>query len=465
MQSTIPILNEAFVDLLLDVVVAVGHDGRIMYISAACETIFGYTAAEMEGQLIFDFMLPEDRERSHLEAGEVLAGNSRVGFENRYVRKDRHVVSIMWSARWSELDRVRIGVGRDVTARRDTEARLAATYAISEAAHAALDLQALLDQIHPIVASLMPINGIVVGMASAGQDGADHHSTTSVRLHFDGARLPLAEDRDCALRICAEVLREGKAIQHREPAVGSSADASPQPTQSWLAVPLATRDACRGALLVKLHDNLEYSQQHLEMLQFVGEQIITAIERTRLREELLHQARYDDLTTLPNRRLLNDRLDTALARARREGEQVGVLYIDVDAFKLVNDTFGHAAGDQVLREVARRLKACVREDDTVARTGGDEFVVLAERLGSPQAAQRLAQKIRAAMAAEPAGHPPGRRFTVSIGVAVFPGDATQVEELLRQADHDMYREKRRKAHGDGVAPHASVGYAAAAPER
>jgi len=150
------------VDLLLDAVVMVDVRGRVVFASAACEHIFGYTPEEMFGRTMIDLVLPEDRARTWEEAMQVMAGKPRIGFENRYIRKDGRIVHVMWSARWSEADQLRIGVARDVTARKRAEEMQAATYAISEAAHTATDLVQLFREIHRIIAKLVSVAGCSV---------------------------------------------------------------------------------------------------------------------------------------------------------------------------------------------------------------------------------------------------------------------------------------------------------------
>jgi diguanylate cyclase (GGDEF)-like protein len=156
-----------------------------------------------------------------------------------------------------------------------------------------------------------------------------------------------------------------------------------------------------------------------------------------------HRATHDGLTTLPNRMLFTDRLDRAIAHARRNDLPVGVLFIDLDRFKDVNDTFGHAAGDQLLNTVASRLLTCARDEDTVARLGGDEFAVLLPHLRSPSDVVVVAQRILDAL-----GEPvtvAGKRMLAggSIGVAVFPDDGASTPEILASADAAMYRAKDR----------------------
>jgi diguanylate cyclase (GGDEF)-like protein/PAS domain S-box-containing protein len=163
------------------------------------------------------------------------------------------------------------------------------------------------------------------------------------------------------------------------------------------------------------------------------------VERER---RIRHQAETDDLTGLANRRALGRMLGAALARAEARGLVVGVLMLDLDGFKAVNDRFGHAAGDAALRDVATRLRSSVRERDMVARTGGDEFVVvLADLAAGENAAHEAAERIEAAFV------PPLRlddaqvQLHAAVGVACFPADAHGADDLLEAADRAMYARK------------------------
>jgi len=161
----------------------------------------------------------------------------------------------------------------------------------------------------------------------------------------------------------------------------------------------------------------------------------------RARRALEHRAMHDHLTDLPNRELLMDRLSVALARLGRQGTAVGVLFIDLDGFKEINDVHGHDVGDVVLVNVASRLRREVRDGDTVARFGGDEFVVLCEDLVRIEAAEPLARRLAEAVA-QPVST--GDRLLVvhaSIGVVVEQNPATSAESLVKRADEEMYRVK------------------------
>ena len=162
-----------------------------------------------------------------------------------------------------------------------------------------------------------------------------------------------------------------------------------------------------------------------------------------LSDRLAHLALHDNLTELPNRALFCDRLDQALVRAQRNSTSAAVVFVDLDRFKPVNDTLGHAVGDQLLQAVARRLLGCVRGSDTVSRYGGDEFLILLNDVSHPQDAAMCADKINTAFAKafEVAGHT--LHISASIGIARFPEDATDGATLLKLADAAMYQAKHR----------------------
>ena len=158
-------------------------------------------------------------------------------------------------------------------------------------------------------------------------------------------------------------------------------------------------------------------------------------------QEIEHRALHDALTQLPNRTLLNDRIEVALAAARRAGATPAVMFVDVDDLKIVNDTLGHATGDQLLRMMAERLTGSVRKEDTVARVGGDEFTILVPQIAGEEAAAVLARKVLERLSEPYIVGNDELRVTASIGVAVFPKHGDSPESLVRSADAAMYRVK------------------------
>ena len=332
-------------DLLLDAVCVVDAEGRFVFVSAASESIFGYTSAEMVGLRVLDLVFHEDRAKTLAAITEIVAGHPQPHFENRYVRKDGRLVHIMWSARWSETNQLRVAVARDISARKHAEAMQVALYAIAAAAHTAEDEAALHARVNAILAPLSP-----------------------------------APDT--------------------------------------------------------------------ELAHYAAAEIAAATERLRAQHLLQHMARHDPLTGLPNRALFHDRLSSALANARRDQNQMAVLYLDLDRFKQVNDSLGHAVGDALLQEVAQRLKACVRESDTVGRIGGDEFLVLLHSVHLPEHTLLVAEKIRAAIAKPCVLNGHAISVVPSIGIACYPEQGEDGLLLIQRADEAMYAAK--KAGGNQV---------------
>jgi diguanylate cyclase (GGDEF)-like protein/PAS domain S-box-containing protein len=183
------------------------------------------------------------------------------------------------------------------------------------------------------------------------------------------------------------------------------------------------------------------SAAELDFLTAASQLAAVAIEHRLLTEQLAYQGQHDDLTGLPNRLLLQDRLGQALALAQRKQQQVAVLFMDLDHFKQINDTLGHSHGDLLLCEVARRLEGCIRKSDTLARLGGDEFMVVVAELNDPTAALRVAEKLMQVLRA--AFNVGEHEFflSTSIGISLFPSDGKTVETLMASADTAMYRAK------------------------
>jgi len=391
---------ERLPELLLDAVFMVDEGGRIVFVNPACRAVFGYAPEEMIGRVILEFIHPDDKARTVAEMGHVLNGHPRLGFENRYLRKDGSVAHIMWTARWSEHDRLRIGVARDISERKLAEQRQAGMLALATAAHGAETLSQLFCAFDQVLQGLLPLCGMVV------------------------------------------VLQPGERQVYASVPDG----AVPPDVSGWHHVTLSASGIAFGEMRLDLGRRGTLSAKEIDLLEFTAGQAGAVIERLALHADLAHAARYDELTGLPNRRLFQDRILSAIARCRRGQSRGALLFIDLDDFKQVNDEYGHVVGDQLLHAIARRITSCVREADTVARIGGDEFVALLENVADHAQATAVASKIQQVISTPLvlAGHT--LQPHASIGIALYPEHGEVIDQLMRHADQAMYASKSaRKA--------------------
>ncbi len=197
-----------------------------------------------------------------------------------------------------------------------------------------------------------------------------------------------------------------------------------------------------GTLTLYSRETGARNREIVTLMERASQLAAIAIDRRQLTELLTFQAQHDAVTRLPNRFLFTDRLEQALLNAKRNQKGVALLYIDLDDFKTINDTLGHAAGDKLLCEVAERFLKSVRGNDTVARTGGDEFTAIVQDLDQIEAAHQVAEKLLRSLR-----HPfeiEGQELQVSasIGISVFPYDGEEAESLQQHADRAMYRAKK-----------------------
>jgi diguanylate cyclase (GGDEF)-like protein/PAS domain S-box-containing protein len=431
-----------YIDLLLDAICVVDASGTFVFVSAGAERIFGYKPEEMIGRSMLELIHPDDQARTLQTATEIMQGESKVDFENRYLRKDGQVVDLLWSARWSASDQLRVAVARDITPLKRTQQRQSALYQISEAAHTAQNLSELYQHIHQIVAAILPAANFAILLTDAD----------SGLLQF---ACQAAVEPEAIIQHQAQIIQHAQQVMLQRSTLRTSSfpnDSAQQnvlqelSAQHWLVVPLRQHDHWPGALV--LFGSQSYSVHDQELLEFVSTQIASAIERKKMHDRLQHIALYDVLTGLPNRLLFSDRLQSALYRAEREKSQFAVLYLDLDKFKQVNDDAGHAVGDLLLQQAADRIKQAVRSSDTVARFGGDEFVVLLEHIEAISTAEGVAEKVRVELNAPFVLA--GGTFNVfpSIGISIFPAQGQDEKQLLLEADRAMYQAK--KAGGNRV---------------
>jgi diguanylate cyclase (GGDEF)-like protein len=218
---------------------------------------------------------------------------------------------------------------------------------------------------------------------------------------------------------------------------------SPQTARfaSYRALPLTSGSRAVGAIVV-LSEAASSEVRDAEVMESARQLATLAVERRELYEQLSYRARHDNMTTLLNRAALYERLESEIRRSAKSSENIGVIYLDLNDFKGINDRFGHAAGDIVLREVSDRISRCVRHSDLCARVGGDEFVVVLPKLRAREEAERIADLIGTSINEGIQLADQEVMMSASIGISIFPEDGLACDALLRAADESMYKCKR-----------------------
>lgn len=328
----------------------------------------------------------------------------------------------------------------DITERKRAEALQSALYRIAEKTAKARDLFEFYTAIHSIIGQLMNTRNFYIALYDSA---ADMLSFPYFVDDFDSAPPNQRPGRG----LTAYVLRTGQPLLAtpevfedlvRRGEVQEFGSAS----VDWLGVPLKTRDSVLGVLVVQSYtQSVRLREREKEVLTFISQHIASALERKRAEETIRHQAYHDVLTLLPNRILFKDQFSQALSLAQRNKQMVAMMFLDLDRFKTINDTLGHATGDRLLQSVAQRLSKIIREGDTIARLGGDEFLVLVSGIHHVEDAAKVADKLLQAM--RPAFDLDGQELhiTTSIGISLYPHDGDDAETLLKNADTALYRAK------------------------
>ena len=437
------------------------HTGRFIRANVRFCQLMGYSAHELCSKSIFDLTHPEDIERSRALVAQLARGEaSSHECEKRYIRKDGQVI---WGAVSASLIRDANGRPRrmfatvqDITQRKQSEWLERDRRQVLEMVARDLPLPDVLDSLAQMVQRQ------VEGMAAiiALQDGA---------LSLHGPNLPgdlreavmarcltvaaaLARGAWRAPDRCGVTLLRTDALWRDVVKATSSPDA---PEACWAALLLASEHtpyAPLGLLTVFCREPRRPSASDVQTIQMAASLAAICIEHHNTTRQLAHLVRHDALTGLPNRIFFEDRVQQALALARRSGKHVAIVVLDMDHFKTVNDTLGHDAGDALLQQFAFRVRRQLRETDTIARMGGDEFTLVLPELKDPQGAITVAQKLLRSLA-EPF-EVNGRQLAVtsSIGIALYPADGEDSASLQRLADELMYRAKRNGRNGYAVSP-------------
>jgi diguanylate cyclase (GGDEF)-like protein/PAS domain S-box-containing protein len=437
----------------------IGERGEWRYVSPQIEQILGYSPEEWmrDAGLWAERLHPDDRERvleQEVRKGAAAdAGGPPIDY--RMITREGDVVWILDEAVLEpdgEGTLVWHGVLYDITERKIAEQELHRA-AAQQAAVARLGRHALQDgdparlakQVVPLMTEIEGVEAACVW--EAGREGRRLHLRAGLDDRGDGTERRASAARDshagAALESGLHVIVDDWSSERRfsmPPALRVLG------VRSSLAVPIAGKERPYGVLDVHSTEPSRFTPQDVHFAQALANVLADALERHSADEALRHRVLHDSLTGLPNRTSFVDSLRDALRRGLASGSPVGILFLDLDHFKLINDSIGHHAGDELLQAVAPRLRAHLRPGDIVARFGGDEFGILVDRLTDEDEAMAIADRVAGAFS-EPYSMGGADHFvTASIGIAVARStgrEPVDAELLIRDADAAMYRAKER----------------------
>jgi len=441
--------------------------GILVRVSPSTLSILGYSPEEIAGRPAMDFIVPEDLDNTRRAMKSARSGNTTRDLETRCVHKSGKVVPLVWSGVWSEPEQRHFFFGRDMSEQKATEDRLirltrmfAALNATNEAIQRAKSRDQLFDLVCEAAVTGGRFTSMTIGIANSGSDffllvaSAGPNASAILNRHY-----AVTAARPEGRGLMGIAYRTGRPSISNDYANDETTrhwhtDARGWGVKSAAAVPFLKRGSPMGVLLVHSTEQETFTPELVELLQRLASSVSFALENFDRADEkansdrkIEYLASHDSLTNLPNREMFNQLLHFAIEAAERYRRQFAVLFIDLDRFKVINDSLGHEAGDALLVEIANRLRANLRSSDVVARLGGDEFVVILEHSAEGQSIEGVTHSLLTAVRQplQLSGHE--CHTTASIGIARYPADGTDAQTLTKNADIAMYLAKEDGKNG------------------
>ncbi|WOJ96355.1 EAL domain-containing protein [Congregibacter brevis] len=373
-------------------------DGVIALANSAWQLVLGYAPSELIGRNFLDLVHEKDQESTIAEMVNLSRGLKTLYFENRYRHKDGSYRVIAWSAATAERESVICGVGRDISQEHAARRELFQAAAVFNNSGEGILISDADGRIRDVNAAFSRITGYsrdeAIGESTnllrSGRHDADFYQTMWHALQKNGVWRGEIWNRRKSGTVFPELLTISKI------------------------------DGPDGGFMAIFTDISQLKETEAQL------------------QKLAH---YDPLTNLPNRFLINERLEHGIRRAQRRSDQLAVFFLDIDGFKNINDSLGHLAGDRLLGITADRLRDVLREDDSVGRIGGDEFLMLLDDIGSPEDATNIAEKVIGALRKPMILEGRSVSVSASIGISIFPEDGQTAETLMSNADAAMYNAK------------------------
>lgn len=436
------------------------QDNAFRFVNPKMAQMFGYSVEEMTSSVqVYDLVADTDREIVEESIRKRLHGEtSEVHYERKARRKDGSLFDIEVFGSLMKIDgrSATIGIMLDVSERKRLDRALRVLSACNQALVRATDETELLKEVCRI---FRDISGFPFAWVGLAEDGPTRSVRPAAFAELEESALAATvahvtwDNAPTGRGVTGTAIREGRVVVVHDMQTGAlhapwRAFMIRFGITSAMSLPLKAGNAILGALTLYSHEDNAFGPDEVRVAEELADNLAYGVAalraetaRRRYARQLEYNAGHDILTGLPNRSLLQDRLNQAIAYASRYCYGLWVLFVDLDRFKLVNDSLGHKAGDAVLGTIASRLGSAVRETDTVARLGGDEFVIILPERLDERLTTGVVERIMSAVA-EPLVVD-GHEFVLgcSIGVSVYPSDGEEPEILVKNADIAMYRAK------------------------
>jgi diguanylate cyclase (GGDEF)-like protein/PAS domain S-box-containing protein len=426
--------------------------GRIEKWNPAAERIFGWSELEVLGKVVAWY--PQGlEEEGKIHRARILRGEAFSNVEAVRLRKDGAPITVSMSgAPLRDQAGAAVGVlviAADITARKRVEQRLQMGYDI---VRVLAESRSVDDAIPAVLRTIAAATGWSYGARwdldraesklRCVETWSDGTPEMEAFAEYNRARLQTLDGgRGLIRRVWESNAPEWIEDLEHEEGMHRTARAVEAGLRSAFAFPIRSGNNFYGVMEFFGHGPAEPDPGLMQLAHTAGSQIGQFLARTAAEQDLKFVATHDALTGLPNRTLFGERLSQVLAQAQRYNRKLALLFVDLDGFKVINDTLGHDVGDLFLKEAAGRLRAGLREGDIIGRFGGDEFVILIEEYGEQRQLAEIARKIADAIAQPVSVRGHECRVTASVGISTYPQDGRDSQALLRSADSAMYRAK------------------------
>ena len=309
---------------------------------------------------------------------------------------------------------------------------------ISNSVRISTNIKQLYRDIYKNLNSLIPIENFTISLI-VNKNKVEEHNYNNIKTSLNKEKSikgdiiePIIKKRE-SLIYCLDEIQYLKDKKQLNPKIKTP--------NSYIGAPLIISNEIIGVVSIQSFDKkIIYTDEELNILKFISDQIAMAIDKVKSVEEMHYLAYYDKMTKLPNRTLFNDRAKLAFKNAERNKEQYAVLFLDLDEFKIVNDTMGHNAGDKLLKTIAQRIVDCVREGDTISHWGGDEFTILS-KIKNINDNKKLCERILSKAKEKTIINRKKINCSLSIGAAIYPLHGNNIDDLIQKADMAMYVSK------------------------